>query len=207
MGLKKQSRDIKKLFTELGYAPREIFNALQGDKRLIFNDIVNERRVDIFLDVLEMCHRFELKDRLAVDKLTIPLADLLATKLQVIEITEREYKDIISLLHDHEVSDSDTPETINGAYLAQVCADDWGIYKTFLVNLGNIQSALDQYTPDTEYQDIVRKRIQDLQGRIENVPKTMRWRIRARIGEKVRWYELPEHDKEVVDSRLTTNSS
>ncbi len=207
MRLKKQSRDIKKLFTELGYAPREIFNALQGDKRLIFNDIVNERRIDVFLDVFEMCHRFELKDRLAVDKLTITLADLLATKLQVIEITEREYKDIISLLHDHEVSDSDAPETINGAYLAQVCADDWGIYKTFLVNLGNIQSALDQYTPETEYQDIVRNRTQDLQGRIENVPKTMRWRIRARVGEKVRWYELPEHDMEVVDSRVTTNSS
>ncbi len=207
MGLKKQSRDIKKLFMELGYAPREIFNALQGDKRLIFNDIVNERRVDIFLDVFEMCHRFELKDRLAVDKLTIPLADLLATKLQVVEITEREYKDIISLLHDHEVSDSEAPETINGAYLAQVCADEWGIYKTFLVNLENIQSALYQYQLDTEYQDIVRKRTQDLQARIENVPKTMRWKLRARVGEKVRWYELPEHDREVVDSRVTSNSS
>jgi len=64
------------------------------------------------------------------------LADPLATKLQVIKITEREYKDIISLLHDHEVGDSDAPETINGAYLAQVCAEGWGVYKTFLVNLG-----------------------------------------------------------------------
>jgi hypothetical protein len=115
MGLRKQSRDIRKLFVELRYAPREIFNALQGDRRLIFNDLQNERRVDIFLDVFEMCHTFELKDRLRVDKPTISLADLLATKLQVVEITEREYRDVIALMHDHDVGDSDAPETINGA--------------------------------------------------------------------------------------------
>ena len=132
MGLRRQSRDIKKLFLELKYAPREVFNALQGDKRLIFNDLEHERRVDIFLDVFEMCHTFELKDRLRVDKPTISLADLLATKLQVVEITEREYRDIIALMHDHEVGESDAPETINGAYLAKLCGNEWGLYKTFL---------------------------------------------------------------------------
>ncbi len=202
MGLRKQSRLIRKLFIELGYAPREIFNALQGDKRLIFNDLENERRIDIFLDVFEMCHRFELKDRLTVDKLTIPLTDLLATKLQVIEITEREYKDIISLLHDHEVSDSDAPEAINGAYLAQVCADDWGIYKTLTINIGNVLSALPQYQLDANSQELVRNRLQDLQNRIESARKTMRWKLRAWVGEKKRWYELPESDKEFVDSRV-----
>jgi hypothetical protein len=82
---------MKKLFLELGYIPRDIFNALHGDTRLIFNDIENERRVDIFLDVFEMCLKLELKDRVLLDKYTIPLADILATKLQVVERTEREY--------------------------------------------------------------------------------------------------------------------
>jgi hypothetical protein len=125
MGLKKQGRSIKKLFVGLGYAPRDIFNALHGDTRLIFNDIENGRRVDIFLDVFEMCHKLDFKDRLLLDKYTISLADLLATKLQVVEITEREYRDIISLLNDHEVSNSDAPETINGKYLAKLCSEEW----------------------------------------------------------------------------------
>jgi hypothetical protein len=207
MGLRKQSRSMKKFFTDLGYTPRDIFNALHGDSRLVFNDIENGRRVDIFLDIFEMCHRFDFKERLLIDKYTIPLADLLATKLQVVEITEREYRDIISLIHDHEVGDSDAPETINGRYLAKLCAEDWGIYKTFAINLGNVLTALPQYQLDVESQEIVRKRLQDLQTRIETVPKTTRWKIRARVGEKVQWYELPERDKEVVDSHVNTSAN
>jgi hypothetical protein len=205
MGLRKQSRLMKPLFLKLGYTPRDIFNALHGDSRLIFNDIENGRRIDIFLDVFEMCHKFDFRNRLLIDKLTIPLADLLATKLQVVEITEREYRDIISLLHDHEVGDSDAPETINGIYLSKLCADDWGIYKTFTNNLTNVISALPKFQLETVSQEIVRKRAEDLQARIETVPKSTRWKLRARIGEKARWYELPEQDKEVVDSSLSAN--
>ena len=202
MGLKKQARDIKRLFLELGYAPREIFNALQGDRRLIFNDLEHERRVDIFLDVFEMCHSFEFKDRLKVDKPTISLADLLATKLQVVEITEREYRDIIALIHDHQVGDSDAPEVINGTYLAKLCGNDWGIYKTFSANISNILSALPGYGLEAGAEGLVRKRLEDLQGRFESVPKSMRWKLRAQVGESVKWYELPEQDKEIVESRV-----
>jgi len=207
MGLKKQGRGMKKLFIDLGYTPRDIFNALHGDTRLIFNDIENARRVDIFLDVFEMCHKFNFKDRLLIDKYTLSLADLLATKLQVVEITEREYRDIISLLNDHEVSDSDIPETINGKYLAKLCSEDWGVYKTFSINLANITSALPQYQLDPEHEQTVRKRIQDLTSRLDNEPKSMSWKLRARIGEKKQWYELPERDKEVVDSRISKEGS
>jgi hypothetical protein len=202
MALRKQSRDIKKFFAQLGYVPRERFNALQGDKRLIFNDIENGRRVDIFLETFEMCHKFDFKDRLTLDTPTITLADLLATKLQVVEITEREYRDIMALVRDHEVGDSDKPETINGSYLAGLCGADWGIYKTFTINLRNILTALPKYALEPESLAIVQKRLEDIQNRIENEPKSVRWKIRARVGEKAQWYELPEQDKEVVDSRL-----
>jgi len=202
MALRKQSRDIKKLFAELGYVPRDRFNALQGDKRLIFNDIENGRRVDIFLETFEMCHKFDFKDRLTLDTPTISLADLFATKLQVVEITEREYRDVMALVMDHEVGDSDKPETINAAYLAGLCGDDWGIYKTFTTNIDHILTALPKYALEPESMAIVQKRLEDIQNRIETAPKSVRWKIRARVGEKAQWYELPEQDKEVVDSRL-----
>ena len=200
MALKRQSREIKKFFPDMGYSPRKIFNAMSGDKRLIFNDIDRGRRVDVFLDKFEMCHKFDFSNRLTLDKPTIPLADLLATKLQVVEMTEREYKDIVALMHDHEISDSDTSEMINGTYLAKLCADDWGIYKTFTSNISDILAALDGYQLDSKEKEIVRERLNKLNSLIENVPKSMGWKMRAKIGEKKRWYELPEGDKEVVES-------
>jgi len=200
MGLSKQARNIKSLFLELGYAPREVFNAYYGDQRLIFNDLTNERRIDIFLDIFKMCHKFDFKKRLELNKTTIPLADLLATKLQVVHITEREYRDIIALIHDHEIGDSDGPETINGLRLAELCSDDWGIYKTFTTNIGFILAALKEFQLDSEYENLTRKHIEELNSRIENIPKTTGWKLRAKIGEKKRWYELPEDDKKVIVS-------
>jgi len=205
MGLRKQSKDINALFSELGYTPREIFNALQGDRRLIFNDLNNQRRVDVFLDVFAMCHHFDFRKRLLLDKNTISLSDLLATKLQVVHMTEREYKDLIALIHDHELGDSDAPETINGRYLSQLCAENWGIYKTFTISLSNTMLALTQCQLDPQDQEVVRARLQELLNMIEAAPKTMAWKIRASVGEKMRWYELPEEDKKVVNGHLAKN--
>ena len=202
MGLRKQSRSMKKLFTDLGYTPRDVFNRLHGDTRMIFNDIANGRRVDLFLDEFSMCHKLNLKDRLQINTPTIPLADLLFTKLQVVEITEREYRDITSLAHDHEIGDTDAPETINGKYLAKMCADDWGVYKTLTINISNVLNSLPSFQLESSDQELVTKRLNELQTRIEAAPKSGRWKMRARIGDKVKWYELPEMDKEIVDSRI-----
>jgi len=200
MGIAKQSKGIKKLFIDLGYEPREIFNRMNGDKRLIFNDLEHARRVDIFYGKFEMCHKFNFENRLLADKPTISLADLLATKLQVVEITDREYRDIIALIHDHDVGDTDAPEMINGAYLATICGHDWGIYKTFSINISNILSGLGDYALAQQDKDLISKRLEDLRSRIESVPKSTGWKIRAEIGERKKWYELPEQDKEIIDS-------
>jgi hypothetical protein len=202
MGLTSQSKQIKKLFPDLGYTPRDIFNAMQGRRRLVFNDLENERRVDIFLDVFEMCHKLEFKDRLSLDSPTIPLADLLATKLQVVEITDREYRDIIALVHDHELGDSDAHEMINVSYLAKLCAEDWGMYKTFSINIATILSGVGNFELSAESRELVKKRLEGLRSRIENAPKSVGWKMRAKIGEKKRWYEVPEADKEIINSQV-----
>lgn len=207
MGLSKQSKAIKELFPELGYSPREIFNRMQGAKRLIFNDLEQGRRADVFLDVFEMCHKFDFRKRLTIDKPTISLADLLATKLQVVEITDREYRDIIALIHDHQLGDADAPETINATHLANLCGEDWGIWKTFSINISHILTSLEGFDLRPLDRDTVRKRLVDLQSRIDNVPKSMQWKLRAKIGERKQWYELPEQDREVVDSRISGTDS
>ena len=202
MGHAKQSGDIKRLFTELGYTPRERFNAMQGFRRLIFNDIQHQRRVDIFLDVFEMSHKFNFKDRLELDDLTITLADMLVTKLQIVEINEKDLKDILSLFIDHDIGDGESGETVNGAYLAKLCGEDWGVYKTFTVNLDRLPAAAEAYGLDDAEKKVVLDRVGRLRAMIEQAPKSMRWKMRAKVGERVQWYELPEADKEVVDSKI-----
>ena len=202
MGHAKQSRDIKELFVELGYVPRDRFNAMQGYRRLIFNDLEHQRRVDIFLDMFEMCHKFNFKDRLEVDKYTISLADMLATKLQIVEVNQKDLKDMGSMFLDHDVGDDDTLEVINGAYLAKLCSDDWGIYKTFIMNLDRILTMMSEFGLDEAERTTVGNRTTRLKKMIEEAPKSFKWKMRARVGEKVQWYELPEADKEVVDSRV-----
>jgi len=206
MGHSKQSKDIKQLFTDLGYAPRDRFNAMQGYRRLIFNDFGHQRRVDIFLDVFEMCHKFNFKDRLEIDQYTISLADMLATKLQIVEINQKDLKDIVSMFVDHDVGTSDAPEVINGAYLAKLCGSEWGVYKTFGMNLDRVLGVINEIGLEDDEKKIATERVIRLKKMIEDAPKSMGWKMRARMGERVQWYELPEADKEVVDSRVVSGN-
>ena len=121
--------------------------------------------------------------------------------LRVVHITEREYRDIIALLHDHVINDSNDPEAINGSYLAMLCSKDWAIYKTLIVNITNILNSLSEFQLDENYQKVVRNRLIDLKEGLERHPKSTMWKARAKIGERKKWYELPEEDKEVVSQR------
>ena len=194
-----QSAEIRRLFGELGYLPRERFNAMHGGRRLIFNDPVRQMRVDVFLDVFEMCHKFDLKRRMEIDRQTIPLADLLATKLQIIQTNEKDVRDIICILMDHEVGDSDVQETINREYLARLCSEDWGIYKTFTMKLAMLGLVAERWEMNEDERKMVIKRVGQLQEAIERTPKSLAWRVRAAIGGRVRWYELPEEDVGLVE--------
>lgn len=200
MGHGKQSKEIKNLFTDLGYVPRDRFNAMHGFRRLIFNDLEHARRADIFLDLFEMSHKFNFKKRIDMEGNTLPLADLLATKLQIFEINEKDLKDALTIFVDHDVGENDS--VINGAYLADICANDWGTYKTFRINLDKALTVLEALSMDTTRKELAKSRIAKFRKMMEDAPKSFRWKLRAQVGESVKWYELPEADQEVVDSRV-----
>lgn len=191
-GFKKQSRQIRELFPKLGYNPNEMFNALRGGGRLMFFDLGKERRIDIFLDYFDMCHKIDLRDRLRVEPLTLPLADLLATKLQIFKTNEKDFKDIIAMLLDYDVVESDKSDAINGKRLAKLSADDWGIYKTFTIVIDKTLAMLDSVDLTPEDKEVVKKRLSRISELIETEPKSLNWKMRARVGEKVRWYMTPD---------------
>ena len=190
VGYSKQYEQIIALFQKLGYTGDEDFNALHGSERLFFSG-KDGLRIDVFLDVLSMSHKLDLRGRLELDYPTVPLTDLLMTKLQIAELNEKDVKDMICLLHDHELADSDALEKINSRYVADLCAEDWGIYKTFTINLNRILIYLDKLG-ENEMRDHTKKQCESLLQKIEAAPKSMKWKMRARVGEKKRWYRLPE---------------
>jgi hypothetical protein len=194
-GTGKQSRLIKKLFLDLGYEPNQRFNALHGATRLIFEDSNNQRVVDIFLDVFKMCHTIYLGERLTLDDYTIPISDLMLTKLQVVEINEKDIRDLIAILRDHEVVDhasSGEKEALDAGYISALCADDWGLCKTLSLTLRKLLTFLSKYELEPEAMQILETRINKLMRAIETVPKSFKWKLRDKVGEKKRWYDLPE---------------
>jgi hypothetical protein len=180
-----------KLFEELGYRGDHQFNGLNGHRRLLFYDTEHERRVDVFVGRFEMCHMWPLERRLGVTEQTIPLADLLLTKLQIFAVNEKDQRDILTLLHGHKLTDSDEAG-INAAYIAQLCAADWGLWRTVTFNVERARAAVQRFGLDRHDEGIVTARLDDLRKRIDDEPKSMKWKIRARVGERMQWYEEPE---------------
>jgi Uncharacterised nucleotidyltransferase len=184
---KKSSSDLQKLLRDLGYEPHVGFNAMNSKERLLFYDNPNERQVDVFVSSFRMCHEIPLEKRLDVDEHTVPLAELLLTKLQIIELNEKDVRDTVALLLEHEVTADDAG--VNASHVAALCADDWGLWRTISHNLETLRDRVTSYDVD---HDTVSSRVSLILDRIEAEPKSRSWRMRAKIGERKRWYELPE---------------
>ncbi|BDC19010.1 hypothetical protein HS5_19000 [Acidianus sp. HS-5] len=164
------------------------FNALHGYNRLMFYDPVLNSTIDVFLDEFVMCHKLILKDRLKVYYPSIPPSDLLLTKMQIISLTENDKKDIAALLYDFEIGDKDKDRILDGNYIAKLLSDDWGFYKTFTIN----HDRMKEYLKGNPYAQNVLPKLDKLREMIESHPKSLKWKMRAKIGEKVKWYEEPE---------------
>ncbi len=188
---KGRSADAQRLFESLGYVPQTRFNALYGRERLLYFDEENDRQVDVLVGTFKMSHEIPLGKRLSLEPLTIPLAELLLTKLQIIELNEKDVRDALAILHDHPVDESDG-DAVNAAHVAKLCASDWGLWRTFTANLEALGGHLDRYDLPAGRKERIAERIELLLERIERDPKSFGWKMRAKIGDRKRWYELPE---------------
>jgi hypothetical protein len=180
--------EVVDAFTDLGYAGDQRFNAMNGHRRLLFYDEENGRRVDVFVARFQMCHEIPLAKRLTLRAQTIPLADLLLTKLQIFALNEKDQRDVVNLLHAHPVE----PDEIDGDYVARLLAADWGLWRTATMNLERVRGALARYGLAPEQEEVVRARLDDVRARVDAEPKGARWKMRARVGERVKWYDEPE---------------
>lgn len=182
-------RSLQSLFESLSYQADNTFNKLNGADRLLFWDNGNNRRVDVLIDRLDMSHIIDLRQRLNCDERTLSLADLLLSKLQIFQVSDRDLLDTAVLLTDHALTEDDRGG-INVAYLVGLCGKDWGLYRTCQLNLERLLT-LESLSIAPDIQPPV-ERARELLRRMEEAPKTMRWKLRALIGERMQWYRLPE---------------
>jgi hypothetical protein len=175
-------------FPSLGYEANERFNLMQGDRRLYFFDNQHGRQVDVFIDSIRMSHIIDLRDRLDHDGPCATPSDLLLSKLQIYEMNRKDLVDLTALILDHPVAGNDL-EALDAAYIARLTAEDWRLYHALAVNIEKLMATLDELDVDRE---LVRSRIAEIWKAIEVQSKPLKWKLRAQVGDRISWYELPE---------------
>jgi hypothetical protein len=175
-------------FKKCGYSTDQRILAYHGMKRQIYFG-QKIPMIDVFFDELDMNHVISFKGRLEADYPTIPLAELLLEKLQIVRINEKDVKDVIVLLRGHKIADEDV-DSISHKHISKILSNDWGFYHTVTENLRKIEGSLRNFSVlnEVDISDINGK-IAKLVQAIEERPKSMKWKMRARAGTKKMWYQ------------------
>jgi len=178
-----RSRDrktVRSYFENQGYeTDRDMLVSMEG-RRYLFRDLASGIAVDVFVDVLDFCHRIDVSERMGTGP-SLSIEDLLLSKLQIVELTQNDALDLAAILGTHDIAISTTdPEEIDVSYVAGLLANDWGFWRTAT---GNLASISDNLPPS------VAKRADELLDHLEQAPKTLRWKARDRVGERARWWQ------------------
>ena len=176
-----EHRLIARVLVDAGYAPEERFNALNGHRRMVFHG--QDWDLDVLVGVFEMCHRIDMADRFALDYPTLPVTDLLLTKLQIVKLNAKDAGDTVDLVGSHALGEG-PGDHVDLARLRALVRDDWGLWRTIT---GTVETVI-----ATDPPDVVAKRLGTLLEALHEAPKSSRWKLRARVGDRVAWYVLPD---------------
>ena len=190
---------LRRLLEARGYeVDRDMLVAGEG-ARFAFLHPATGLTLDVFVDRLQFCHTIELAGRLERHATTIPIEDLLLQKLQIVDLMPSDVLDAATLLSTHAVGTGEDAEIIDGGYVGDVLRRDWGFHHTAVQNLDRLQEDLDtSQVPglDAETARAARERAVTLREIAERAPKTLAWRMRAKVGERLQWWEEVQEERE-----------
>lgn len=194
MAYRRQRVKMKEFFGALGYGKRKTTLSTAASERQIYFHPHGWFFVDVFFDKLLVAnHPLDFRGRLELDSPTITPTDMLLEKLQIVSFSDKDFKDTLVLLAAHGLAEAEEKEAINAKYVAQLLAKDWGFWYTVTTNLAGIRELLPQTEALTEEERTdLQAKTDGLLAYIEEEPKSIKWKMRARVGPKVRWYEPVE---------------
>ncbi len=194
--LGKNRRKVADQLESMGCQPDRRFNNLNGDRQMYFT-APSGRPIDVMVDRLSMCHTLDFKPSFGSASSTLPTldpADLLLSKLQIVELNAKDAHDIFHLLSGLRVGRDSTRPAIDPDRFGSVLASDWGWWRTVTGSLAKLPDLLSSQPglapPYPRFDPLMQAK--QLQEVAETVPKGFKWKLRANVGDRVRWYELPE---------------
>jgi len=187
---RKSRRPLTDALERAGLQAEPEFNALQGARRQIWWTPDRTTHVDIFLGEFSMCHSLDLDQRLPADHPALAAADLLLMKLQVVELNHKDVTDAAALLSTHRLDETDAAGSINRDRIVEVLAGDWGFYTTATDNLERLPELV--AAVDAELAATVADRAAQIRAAVDAAPKSRAFKLRARVGRRKRWYEVPD---------------
>jgi hypothetical protein len=211
IGLAREAAAIGGLFGDLGYLENvSVATATLGSQRQYFrrphsvesHAHMHKRahfappvagpqpldHVDVFLDWMKMDHAIDFRDRLHINTYAIDPADLFLSKLQIQKLTEKDAHDVVTLCKDVYVDFEAHPGVLDLEHVADTCARDWGLYIDVMTNIDKVAEHLADY--DLSPREVARigRTLELAQDMMTEHTKTLRWRLRARLGKRLRWY-------------------
>lgn len=185
-----QRESIRRALERAGYqtnqAPEEFFTS----PRLLFTNFARGVIAEVHLDKFAMYHQLDLTPFLAQEGATLAETALALARLQWVEMSEPTLRELCALLLTHTTSTSSAPGKIDLSFIARLCGDDWGWYRTLTMNLQRVMAfAVRTITSDDKV--IIIERADQIRQAVESAPKSLRWQARARVGDNVRWYDMP----------------
>jgi hypothetical protein len=188
-------REVMEFLSELGFLGDQRFNTLHGDRQMFFTTPDGKTTVDVIVDRLNMCHVLDFRARIDRMPHTLDVTDLLLSKLQIVELNRKDVHDLLHLLSGFEVRDGDEPGTIGLGRIGEVVCEDWGWWRTVvgnldkLVQLGSGEHA--DLVPEARHFDPIQQTTR-IREYCDTCHKTLKWKLRSKVGDRVQWYQLPE---------------
>lgn len=183
---------IVELFAARGLRELPATATVPGIRRTMFCSDDRKLHGDVFYDAIDFCHFIDLRSRLAIDNITLPLAELLLQKTQIYELAEKDVIDIQLLLSDHEFGSTDDQE-FSVPRIAGLCGSDWGLFRTTLLNLDKVKEFTEQSRLlNHEQRERILVQLERLRHVLFKAPKSLSWRLRSVVGEHLRWYQTVE---------------
>ena len=211
IGLKRQTTELHQLFLGLGYqenihvamatgnSQRQYFrpqHALESrahmSKRAHATPVMSAAppsdHVDVFLDAMKMDHELDFRDRLEINTYAVDPADIFLSKLQIVNLSEKDAHDVVTLCKDVYVDFHPHPGVLDLEHVAETCAGDWGLYIDVMSNIDKVLERLDDYDLSPMETNRIARTLELAQDMMTEHSKSLRWRMRARVGKRLRWY-------------------
>src|SRR5262244_4405695 len=137
--LSKERKKVATYLTDSGCQADRMFNNLNGDRQMYFV-ASSGRPIDVMVDRLTMCHTLDLRPAFGRQRLTVDAIDVLLSKLQIVELNEKDARDIVYMLSALPLGG--TGVSLDTDRYGKLLGADWGWWRTVTGNLAKLPALI-----------------------------------------------------------------